>query len=454
MKTIKLSLGLLFIGIALKAQIISTVAGNGAPGSYSGDGGQATAASLSWPYKAVCDGNGNMYILDSQNNRIRKVNTNGIISTFAGNGTRGYSGDGGQATAAKLFTDCLAIDGSGNIYTADSNRIRKINAGTGIISTIAGNGNSTYSGDGGPATAAQLSCGGLCFDATGNLYFADGTNNRIRKINTAGIISTVAGNGTAGTSGDGGAATAAELNNVADVAIDVLENLYIAGWYGNTIRKVNTAGIINTVAGNGTNGYSGDGGPATAAELFATTGVAVDGYGNLFISDFGNGCIRMVNSSGIITTITGNTCGFSTSPPCCYFGDGGPATAAGICCPEGLTVYGGNLYIADRSNNRIRMINNVGTLGIEGRMAQNTGITVKPNPVNGNFTINIRNARYDKAKIVLYTSLGQPVYNKEESYNGSSGEYTLDVSQLPNGTYNLQVTINGQNMSEKVVVQH
>ena len=214
------------------------------------------------------DASGNLYIADTGNNRIRKVSATGIITTVAGNGSAGYSGDGGPATSAQLDgPEGVAVDGSGNLYIADTcnNRIRKVSA-TGIITTVAGNGSAGYSGDGGPATSAQLSLpAGVAVDGSGNLYIADSGNNRIRKVSATGIITTVAGNGSPGYSGDGGPATSAQLNQPAGVAVDASGNLYIADSSNNRIRKVSATGIITTVAGNGFDGYSGDGGPATSA---------------------------------------------------------------------------------------------------------------------------------------------------------------------------------------------
>ena len=371
--------------------VITTVAGNGTAG-YSGDGEPATNASLGYPLGVALDISGNLYIAQSYNNRIRKVDTSGIITTVAGNGTYGYSGDGGPATNASLRAPSdVAVDASGNLYIADSanhcirkvdtagiittvagmshpsdvavdasgnlyiaevdaHRISKVDT-SGIITTVAGNGAGGYSGDGGPATNASLWWpSGVAVDASGNLYIAEVGNQRIRRVDTSGIITTVAGNGTAGYSGDGGPATNARLCWPSDVAVDASGNLYIADWYNHRIRKVDTSGIITTVAGNGTASYSGDGGPATNASLRYPHGVAVDVNGNLYIADYDNHRIRTVDPLGIITTVAGNgTEGYS--------GDGGPATNARLQYPSGVTVdTSGNLYIADRDNHRIRKV--------------------------------------------------------------------------------------------------
>jgi trimeric autotransporter adhesin len=263
------------------------VAGDGTAG-YNGDGIAATTAELNNPIGVGIDDSGNIYFADAYNNRVREVNTFDIINTIAGNGTLGYNGDGIAATAAELKEPTgVAVGGSGNIYIADwlNQRIRQVNT-SGIISTVAGNGTGGGNGDGGAATSAELDDPqGVAEDSSGNIYIVDVFNQRIREVNTSGIISTVAGNGTGGYNGDGIAATAAELGSPRGVAVDGSGNIYIADWNNNRIREVNTSGIISTVAGNGIAGYNGDGIAATAAELYDPYGVAVDGSGNIYIAD-------------------------------------------------------------------------------------------------------------------------------------------------------------------------
>ncbi|MFM7710520.1 MAG: NHL repeat-containing protein, partial [Ferruginibacter sp.] len=347
--------------------MITTVAGNNTSGTgsgTSGDGGLALNASLLNPMDVIADNSGNVYFTDgsSTNYSIRKVDANGIITRFAGNNTAGFSGDGGPATAAQLNNPWgLAFDNSGNMLIADaSNRIIRKVSTAGIISTIAGTpGVYGYSGDGGLATAAQLGApAGMCVDAAGNIYFADPGKHVIRKIATNGIITTIAGTGTSGYSGNGGAATAALLNTPYDVCIDGSGNLYIADKGNHAIRKINTSGIISTVAGIGGSlnyGFTGDGGAATSAKLNNPQSVSVDNAGNLYISDYTNNRIRKVTSAGIISTIGGNGQSVNLGDgPIFYGGDYGAATNASIFAPYGNFWINNVLFIA--TSYRIRKI--------------------------------------------------------------------------------------------------
>lgn len=344
-----------FNGTNLPNGIIRTVAGNGLY-DYSGDGGPATNAKLNYPYGVAVDASGNLFIADYGNNRIRKVNTNGIITTVAGNGQYGYSGDGGTATNAELeHPMSVVIDHWDNLFIVDADDlyVRKVNT-NGIITTVAGNGQYGDSGDGGPATNATFgSLTSVAVDTYGNLFLADYYDQLIRKIDTNGIIRTVAGNGGLGYSGDGGPATNAELFYPGDVTVDSAGNLFIADG-SNHIRKVDTNGIIRTVAGNGGWGYSGDDGVATNAALNLPTSVRADAYGNLFIADDDNSRIREVMGiNGIITTVAGN------GVPG-YSGDGGLATSAELKYPFGVAVdNAGNVFIADEFNSRIREVTGI-----------------------------------------------------------------------------------------------
>jgi sugar lactone lactonase YvrE len=341
---------------------ISTVAGSGNFG-YSGDSGPATSASLFYPFGITVDGAGNLYIADTENSVIRMVTAaTGLIGTVVGGGNAGYVGDGGAATGADLnFPQAIAVDGGGNLYIADTDNsvIRKVSAATGVISTVAGNGSYGYAGDGGAATSAELNePQAIAVDGGGNLYIADTNNRVIRKVAANGIISTVAGTGSYGYAGDGGAATSAELSSPYGIAVDAAGNLYIADTYNEVVRKVTVAtGIISTVAGNGSGGYAGDGGPATSAELSSPEGIAVDGAGNLYIADTYNSVIRKVTAAtGFISTVAGNG-NFG------YSGDGGPAISAELSNPDGVAVdAGGNLYIADTNNLVIRRVTPTGVI--------------------------------------------------------------------------------------------
>jgi gliding motility-associated-like protein len=341
------------------AQTITTVAGTGG-GGYSGDGGPATAATFDRPIGFTIDNSCNFYISDFNNHCIRKIDPSGIVSTICNiTTTSGYSGDGGPALTAEISSsEKITVDAAGNIYFADfyNNCVRKINT-AGIINTIAGNGSAGYSGDGGPATNAQLWLpSGVAVDASGNVYISDEWNNRIRKVNTAGIITTIAGNGPTGYllggySGDGGLATAAAINFPVGITVTAGGDVVFADGGNHRVRKINTVGIITTVAGNGVSGYSGDGGLATLAQMQTPEGVAVDAAGVIYICDAPGHRVRKVDASGIITTLAGNgTPGFS--------GDGGPAAAATINYPEGVFVdpVSSCLFICDAYNNRIRRI--------------------------------------------------------------------------------------------------
>jgi sugar lactone lactonase YvrE len=351
------------------AGTITTIAGNGTAGPY-GDGGAAVAAELSKPVGVAFDGGGNMFIPDSANNVVRRVDASTqIITTIAGTGVAGYSGDGGLGTVAEMNEPVhVVFDRTVNLYVTDAQneRVRKIDSLTDIITTIAGNGVAGYYGDQGPATSAELNFpDGIAIDSNGNIYVGDASNNRVREISTSsGDITTVAGVGVAGYSGDDGPATAAELNFPSRPFVDANGNIYIADYYNNRVREVASGtGIITTVAGTGVAGYSGDGSAATNAELNAPISVAVDGTGVLYIADTGNNRIRAVNLTANAVTVLGVTIpagqiqtvvGNGTQG---YAGDNGPATSAEVNFPTGLTFDPqGNLVFADASNNRVRKV--------------------------------------------------------------------------------------------------
>jgi RHS repeat-associated protein len=338
--------------------VIQTVSGTNTPG-YSGDGGPASQAQLYQPYGVVAAPDGSLYIADTFNNRIRKIDPAGVIATIAGNGTSGYGGDGGPATQAS-FTGAtgLALGPDGSLYIADSGnqRVRKVSP-TGIISTIAGTGTAGFGGDGGAATLAQLNYPwGLALASDGSLYVADYQNARVRKIATDGTISTVAGTGLIGYSGDGGPANQARLNLVwGGVAVDQNGVLYIADTSNHCVRQVTSSGIISTFAGQcGSAGLAGDGGLATNALLFNPVNVTAGPDGVIYVLDINNHRVRKVTNNGIITTLAGLSTGPTDQG---YSGENGPPSAARLYWPSGLSVEpSGSLIFADRGNSRLRRI--------------------------------------------------------------------------------------------------
>jgi len=331
---------------------VSTLAGTGTAGSE-GDGGPATEAQVNNPFGLALDSSGNLYIADQFNNRVRKLTPDGKLSTVAGTGKASYSGDNGPATEAALNHPCgIAIDASGNLYIADTanNSIRKVTS-AGTISTFAGTGSIGNTGDDGEATKAVLDHPiGLALDAQGKLYIADTGNNRVRVVGVDGKIAAFAGTGKAGSLGDGGPAKDAQLNRPQGVFVTPGGVVYIADTFNHRIRKVDPDGTITTVAGAGLPGYSGDGGPATKAELRYPKSVVVDRDGNLFIVDAFNARVRVVTPDGIIQTVAGD--GVHG-----YAGDDGIALKARFRFPSALAAdSAGRLYLTDTQNNRVRLL--------------------------------------------------------------------------------------------------
>ncbi|MGE7383959.1 RICIN domain-containing protein [Streptomyces sp. NPDC004126] len=340
---------------------ISTVAGTGAAG-FKGDDEPAVAAQLNCPYGMAVDGTtGTLYFADHNNHRIRRIATDGTISTVAGTGAAGFGGDGGPAASAQLnYPREVAVDGAGAVYFSDSNnhRVRRI-ATDGTISTVAGTGTAGFAGDNGPATAARLNFPlGVAVDGAGTLHVSDYNNHRIRRIATDGTISTVAGTGAAGFAGDNGPATAAQLNYPREMTVDGAGAVYFSDSNNHRVRRIATDGKISTVAGTGTAGFAGDNGPATAARLNLALGMVVDSTGTLYVSDHNNHRIRKITADGQISTVAGTgTAGFG--------GDGGPAASAQLKNPLGLAVdCADTLYIADYANNRVRKITSARLAGM------------------------------------------------------------------------------------------
>lgn len=337
------------------SEMIRTIVGAGTVGlgTYGGDGGSAALARLNGPLGLHVDwSDGSLFLADTFNHRIRKISADGIITTIAG---IGFFGNNGPAISADIHGPTgVAFDAAGNMYIAErtANRVRKVST-AGVISVVAGNGSAGYSGDGGLATNAALhGPRSVALDGYGNLFIADRMNHRIRMVNSSGIITTVAGNGIEGFGGDGGAATDASLRRPFGIAVDLSGDLYIADTSNGRIRKV-SGGLISTVAGGGNS--VGNGGSATKEFLAAPYAVAVDSSGKVYIADSGNNRVRLV-VGGIITTIAGDgVAGF--------YGDGGPAIAAALSFPTGLAIDAqGGLFIADLDNNRIRYLSATGII--------------------------------------------------------------------------------------------
>ena len=425
------------------SQIITTVAGCSSCPSL-GDGGPATDAKLNNPISIVFDTAGNYYIADRDNNRIRKVNTGGIITTFAGRGgIGGFSGDNGPATAADISVPYgIAIDAVGNIYfTNGGNRIRKINT-AGIVTTIAGNGTGIYNGDNIPATAAGINgAGGMAIDAADNIYFTDGANQRVRKISASGIITTIAGNGISGYNGNGIAATNAEFHNPNYVCLDGAGNIYVADRYNNQVREIDASGIIHSFAGDTTFGYSGDNGPATAAKLYEPLGVYADKFGNIYIGDTYNNVVRKVNATGIITTVAGNGIGG-------YSGDSGPATLGELGLPVGIAMNTeGDIYIANDGEDRVRRVSSAVFVQ---QINSESELEIYPNPCKSYFTIKTITGTNEPARFTLIDMTGQRIKVLQGTTNSL---LVIPLDGVPRGTYVLYAETTTNMQSEKIIVQ-
>ncbi|KAG2389232.1 hypothetical protein C9374_014632 [Naegleria lovaniensis] len=480
--------------------IISTIAGTGAIG-FSGDNGPATSSKLFYPYSVAVNSAGEVFIADFSNHRVRKVSTGGIISTIAGTGTPGFSGDNIPATSAKIYNPTsVAVNSVGELFITDSNnnRIRKVST-SGIISTIAGTGISGFSGDNGPATSAQIfNPHSVAVNSIGEVFFADFNNRRIRKITTDGnivtiagnsnygripienmfvssftyvtalsdggmlfsdtanhivrrihadnTVTTVAGNVLSGFAGDNGPATTARLNAPRGVAVNSAGEVFIADFSNHRVRKVSTDGIISTIAGTGISGFSGDNGPATSAQLFNPYSVAMNSVGEVFVADSNNHRIRKVSTSGVISTIAGiGVAGF--------VGDNGPATSARLNSPRGVVVNSaGEVFIADYNNHRIRKVSTDGIIstiagtGIGGFSGDNGPATSAqlnyPTSVAVNSAGELFIADYNNRRIRKVTTDGNMITIAGTGASGSltDGQLATTVSFLP---YSVAVTSTG-----------
>ena len=425
------------------AQIITTFAGDGTAAN-TGDNGPATAASINYPTGVAFDKFGNLYFATGTiGNSVRRISAAGIISTIAGTSTEGYNGDNIQATSAQLKNpQQVAVDSLGNVYISDAynNRIRRVDINTGIITTIAGNGTGGYNGDNIMATAAEIfNPEQLCFDKNGNLFFAESANSRIRKIDASGIITTIAGNGICGYGDNNVPATSTSIC-VFGLCIDNDNNLYIADGVRRVYKVNASSGILTYYAGNGIDGSTGDGTPATSAETEPFL-IAIDKYGNLFIAEYELSKIRMVSSNGIIHTIVGN--GIAN-----YSGDNGPASAAEINFPAGVALDScDNLYISDSRTWRIRKVTyskcdylTVPDVGVSHELS------IYPNPTNDLLQIdNIATPTYYSLLSIVGATLQHGVLKE--------GNNSISLNALPTGMYLLELIDEEGNKTVKKIIK-
>ena len=428
---------------AAGAQIITTVAGTGGASTFNGDTIAAITANLNEPINVLLDGLGNYYIADRNHNRIRKVSASGIITTIAGTGVGGYSGDNGPATAAKIYAPVgMAFDAAGNLYFADdyNNRVRKISL-AGIITTVAGTDTAGYNGDHIPATSARLySPHHIVFDSYGNLYICDMGNHRIRRVNTSGIITTTVGTGSAGYSGDDSAAIQARIHSPYGIAIEPGGSIIFSDYMEHCIRKINASGIITTVAGTGTLGYNDDNIPATSAQLNTPCGVTFDQTGNIYIADGSNSRIRKIDNTGIITTIAGT--GVAS-----FGGDSGPATDAELRFCSSVSIdNSGNIYVADFGNNRVRLIKNATFVD---EIGFNNFIKIYPNPTCGIFTMNVTIPGKQLVKITITDISGRVVMKQEIEANLAT---VVTLNEEP-GIYSVNIASHKGSFTKLLVIQ-
>ncbi|MES2516034.1 MAG: T9SS type A sorting domain-containing protein [Bacteroidota bacterium] len=431
-----LLLGFIF-SIRIYSQIINTVVGTGIAG-YNGDNILATTADITTVGGMVFDQAGNLYLSDHNNHRIRKVDSNGLITTIAGNGVMGFAGDNGPAINASLnYPAGLSFDAAGNLYIADfyNERIRKVNMTTGVITTVAGNGVWGNSGDNGPATLAQVGTPDyLAFDSQGNLYITQGNHHCIRKIDVSGTITTIAGTGTSGYNGDNIPAVSAQVDFPVGITIDAQDRIYFSELGGARVRKIDQSGMISTLAGTGISGYNGNGITATTAQVQNLRGLTLDAQGNLVIVS--NNRIRKIDSQGNLTTIAG-------SGNVGYNGDLIPALTADFTHPTAICYsVAGDLYVADNDNYRVRTVFLVD--GVKDQFDSHAGINVFPNPTSGNFTISFP---ADAKKIKITNAVGQVICE----YNVTT-ETVMNSKLFESGIYFVSVSFDKHIITKKMVV--
>lgn len=444
MNKLRLLLALLAINsFSVTAQTVAAFAGNNAIAGYAGDNGPAnsSACHLHDPGAITHDAAGNFYFLDMENYVVRKISNSGVITTIAGTGNPNTVADNaGGVPATSVDLDVLsgiAIDDTGNIYFGEGAHIRKITP-SGMYYNFAGTGSGGFTGNGGPATAANIQPVAIAIDAAGTVYFSEYYNNAVRKISTSGIVSACAGQGPTmpGFSGDGGPATAAMLHGPRDIKCDATGNLYIIDATFGLVRKVAVDGTISTVAGDHTAlpGFSGDGGPATSAQLNSPNNVAIDAAGNIFISDLGNLRIRRVNTSGNISTYVGTTTWVWNGN-----GHAGPATSLwGV---DGLTIYNGDLYFAEAGNDVIRKISTAAT-AVPSIIHTGIELTLFPDPNVGKFQLSGNISPEDNSVNVSISDItGRTIYNANFAATNGELNIPVDISSLASaGIYCIKVS--------------
>ena len=425
--------------------IIFTYAGNGTPG-YNGDGIAATNAELDTMQLVAVDDSANLYIADAQNNRVRKVYAStGIIATVAGNGTAGYGGDYFSATIAELYYPVgVAVDAAGNLYITDAGNVcvRKVTKATGIINTIAGRAGFVGDyGNGLPGDSATFNYPtGIAVDALGDVFIADGANNNVRELKASdGLMYQYAGNNTAGSSGDGGPATSAQLNQPLGISLDKSGNLYIADCSNYVIRKVDASGNISTFAGILNYAlYNQASGPANVEAMRAPSGVWCDKHNNVYIADAGSNCVREVNLNTLYSYVVAGDTGQG------FAGDGRPAIFAEMSYPFSVAVdTNDNLYINDLINLRIRKVTAYATAIPQ--IYNKDGFSIYPNPASNQLNIQFSEKSSGKNTIEVYDITGRIATTIEKTVS-SNALMALDISSYQSGVYFIKIT--GTNNSE------